>query len=197
MKGVIFTELVRFMETVQSPAFADAVIDAAALPNDGAFTSVGNYPSAHALSLVTQASEQSGIEIAELCRLFGQHLYRRFHILYPHIMEAYTDAEALLTHVGSHIHLEVCTLYPDARPPQVETTVEDGKTIISYQSHRPLAAIALGLIQGCMEYFNDPRTLVWDVAENSKTARFYISGDTRPDVDADDGSTGAQIGAAS
>ena len=49
MNGVIFTELVSFLETVHGVAFADAVISESRLPNDGAFTSVGNYPSAQAL----------------------------------------------------------------------------------------------------------------------------------------------------
>lgn len=175
MKGVIFTELVRFMEQVQSPEFADSVIDGAKLPNDGAFTSVGNYPSDHAVKLVQQASEQSGIDGAELCRLFGKYLYERFSVLYPHIMEEYDTADALLAHVGSHIHAEVCTLYPDARPPVVETAIENGKTSMRYQSHRPMAAIALGLVQGCMENFDDQRSLEWEVADNGKSATFSIS----------------------
>ncbi|MEP2987856.1 MAG: heme NO-binding domain-containing protein [Parasphingorhabdus sp.] len=176
MKGIIFTELVRFMEKVQSADFADAVISGAELPNDGAFTSVGNYPSEYALNMVGQASEQSGIEASELCRLYGKYLYGRFTILYPHIMESYRTAEALLTHVGSHIHNEVCILYPDAKPPQISASEAQGQTIIEYRSHRPMAAIAQGLVQGCMEHYSDPRKLEWDIDEDGKSARFTISG---------------------
>jgi hypothetical protein len=176
MKGIIFTELVRFMEKVQSPEFADQVISGAALPNDGAFTSIGNYPSEYALAMVGKASEQSGIEATELCRLFGKYLYDRFNILYPHIMESYKTAEALLTHVGSHIHTEVCVLYPDARPPQVTAEVQDGQTVIHYLSHRPMAAIAHGLVQGCMEHYDDRRLLEWDCAVDGKSAIFTIKG---------------------
>ncbi|MEO9600881.1 heme NO-binding domain-containing protein [Parasphingorhabdus sp.] len=176
MKGVIFTELVRFMEKVQSPEFADQVITGAALPNEGAFTSIGNYPSEYALAMVGQASEQSGIEAAELCRLFGKYLYNRFTILYPHIMESYKTAEDLLTHVGSHIHTEVCVLYPDAQPPQVSADVENGTTRVRYESHRPMAAIAHGLVEGCMSHYDDQRTLEWDCAEDGKSATFTIKG---------------------
>ncbi|WP_173205653.1 heme NO-binding domain-containing protein [Sphingopyxis sp. BSNA05] len=176
MKGIIFTELVRFMEKVQSPEFADQVISGAALPNDGAFTSIGNYPSEYALAMVGQASEQSGIEATELCRLFGKYLYDRFNILYPHIMESYNSAESLLTHVGSHIHTEVCVLYPDARPPQVTADVQDGQTVIHYHSHRPMAAIAHGLVQGCMDHYGDQRSLEWECAVDGKSAIFTIKG---------------------
>ena len=176
MKGIIFTELVRFMEKVQSAEFADAVISGAQLPNDGAFTSVGNYPSEYALQMVAQASEQSGIEAAELCRLYGKYLYGRFTILYPHIMESYRTAEALLTHVGSHIHNEVCILYPDAKPPHITAEEDVGQTVIIYESHRPMAAIAQGLVQGCMEHYKDPRNLDWEIDEDGKSARFTITG---------------------
>ena len=178
MKGIIFTELVRFMEKVQSPEFADQVISGAELPNDGAFTSIGNYPSEYALAMVGKASEASGIEGPELCRLFGVYLYDRFTILYPYIMESYKTAEALLTHVGSHIHAEVCVLYPDAKPPQIVAEVVGGTTIIRYESHRPMAAIAHGLVQGCMAHYQDTRQLEWDCAEDSKSATFKISGTT-------------------
>lgn len=177
MKGVVFTELVRFMEDAQSADFADSVLEGAALPNDGAFTTVGNYPSEYALKMVGEASRQSGIDAAELCRLFGKQLYGRFFILYPHIMEAYRNAEDLLSHVGSHIHAEVCTLYPDAKPPKVETSAGERGMQVHYSSHRPMAAIALGLVQGCMEHFDDKRTLDWDFGADSKTATFVITGE--------------------
>ncbi len=174
MKGVIFTELVKFMENVQSAEFVDQVIIDSKLPNDGAFTSVGNYPSEYALKMVGQASEKSGIEGAELCRLFGQYLYNRFTVIYPEIMQAYNNAEELLAHVGSHIHAEVRVLYPDSTPPQVEAKQDENGFTLHYRSHRPMAAIACGLVQGCMEYFGDERELSWDFAKDQKSATFTI-----------------------
>jgi hypothetical protein len=40
-----------------------------------------------------------------------------------------------------------------------------------------MAAIALGLVQGCMEHFDDKRTLDWDFGADSKTATFVITGE--------------------
>jgi hypothetical protein len=167
MKGVIFTELVRFMEHAKSPDFSDDVIEQAAVESGGAYSSVGNYPA---------AAELSGIEAGELCRMFGKYLYGRFLVLYPHIMEAYTTAEELLTHVGSHIHGEVVILYPDARPPLVEARTLDGNTILTYESHRPLAAVAHGLVQGCMEHYGDTRALEWTVNNDGRNATFTLKG---------------------
>ncbi len=174
MKGIIFTELVRFMEQVKSAKFVDDVITAAQLPNDGAFTSVGNYPSEYALSMVSEASKSSGIDGTELCRLFGHYLYNRFLTLYPDIIAAYTNAEDLLAHVGSHIHGEVRILYPDARPPRMESQNSEEGFILTYQSHRPMAAIACGLVQGCMKHFEDERELQWSFSDGGKRASFTI-----------------------
>ncbi len=174
MKGVIFTELIRFMET-QSAAFADEVVRDAALPNDGAYTSVGSYPSAEAMTMVQAASRLSGQSEEELCRQFGNFLFSRFLILYPHITSAYTTAEALLGHVGTHIHDEVCVLYPDSRPPQITVRQDGPRTIMTYQSHRPMAAIAFGLIQGCMAHYGDPRSISWSASSRGRAATFIFS----------------------
>lgn len=173
MKGVIFTELMRFLES-KSVAFADEVVVEAVLPNDGAYTSVGNYPSAEALSMVQTASRLSGVDEEELMRQFGNFLFSRFLVLFPHIMSIYTTAEALLAHVGSHIHTEVCVLYPDSRPPTVNARREKDRTILDYSSHRPLAAIAFGMVQGCMAHYGDPRRIEWVKSTNGRAATFLL-----------------------
>ncbi len=174
MKGVIFTELIRFLEA-QSAAFADDVVRDAQLPNEGAYTSVGTYPSSEALTMVGSAARLSGQSEDELCRLFGNFLFARFLVLYPHIMAAYSTAEALLGHVGSHIHAEVCVLYPDSRPPQITSRRDGARTIMTYQSHRPMAAIAFGLIQGCMAHYGDSRRIEWSARSRGRTATFILS----------------------
>jgi hypothetical protein len=176
MKGVIFTELVSFMETIHGVAFADAVISESRLPNDGAFTSVGNYPSVQALTMVEVASRLSGIDGAVLCEAYGAWLFGRFGVLFPTIMANYPTAESLLMHVGSHIHEEVRVLYPDARPPEI-TAERDGDTMtVRYRSHRPMAHIAYGLIRQCLVDYGEPRTVRWHGAGRSDEATFIIAG---------------------
>jgi hypothetical protein len=80
MKGVIFTELLGFVEHKAGVEFAEDVLDAAALPNHGAFTKIGTYPAAHALRLVEIASEKSGIPASDLSVEYGEWLFNRFTI---------------------------------------------------------------------------------------------------------------------
>jgi hypothetical protein len=39
-----------------------------------------------------------------------------------------------------------------------------------------MAAIAHGMVQGCMEYYNDRRSLEWECAVDGKSAIFRIKG---------------------
>ncbi len=174
MKGIIFTELMGFVEEVGGIAFAEQVIETADLPNGGAFTTVGTYPAEHALKLVATASELSGIPVSKLCADYGEWLFARFTVLYPQLIEQYPTSEEMLDHVESHIHEEVTILYPDATPPKVYMT-RDGETpVIHYSSHRPLSHVAFGLIRGCLAHYGDPRTVTWDAGEDLTKAEFHI-----------------------
>jgi len=86
-------------------------ISGAALPNDGAFTTIRqlsfkNMPWRWSAKLRNSPVSKP----LKLCRLFGKYLYGRFTLLYPHIMESYKTAEALLTHVGQPYSYR--SLYP-------------------------------------------------------------------------------------
>jgi len=176
LKGLIFSELIRFMEEKQNPLFVEQVIAAADLPNDAAFSRIGVYPTAHALLLVGAASQLSGIPVAALCEEFGTYLFGRFNILYPEIMSSYSTAESLLEHVRGHIHEDVKVLYPDATPPEVTMRTQDDQCIVEYRSHRPLAHIACGLIRGCLDHFGDERKIEWvNCSESGDAATFRIA----------------------
>ena len=174
MKGVIFTELLGFVEHKAGAEFAEDLLDAAALPNHGAFTKVGTYPAAHALRLVEIASEKSGIPASDLSVEYGEWLFKRFTVLYPGIMAKYETAESMLDHVGSHIHEEVVVLYPDAKPPKVSSVHAGSDMIVEYSSHRPMAHIAFGLVRGCLAHYGDERTVDWQPDADPTSARFVI-----------------------
>jgi hypothetical protein len=175
MKGIFFTELVGFLEQQIGIIKADQVLLLAELPNEGAFTSVGNYPAGYALKIVEAASTMTGIPFDRLCQDYGSHLYTRLAILFPTIVAHYRSAEDMLAHVASHIHEEVIILYPDARTPSITTTVEAGQLHVRYESHRPLAHLAYGLIRQCLSAFGDPREVRWVGGGTLHDARFVLA----------------------
>ncbi len=175
MKGVIFTELVSFMEEALGIIAADDILTRADLRNGGAFTSVGSYPYTDAVKLVSVASERSGIPMEELCQNFGSHLLDRFSVLFPDILNKYETVDDLLSHVGPHIHEEVRILYPGAQPPNVSAKREGNDLVLTYESHRPFAHIAYGLIRRSLETYGDTRTLTWEASPASDRAVFRLA----------------------
>ena len=178
MKGMIFTELVDFIERHTDMLVTETIIGEAGLANDGAFTSVGNYPHSEAIKLVMSASEQLETPATDLMRQFGNELFIRLIDAHPQFVDREKDdAFAFLSRVQSHIHTEVEKLYADSSPPVVRTSMDDGKMIVSYESHRPFAMIAMGLIEGCCEYFDD--TLVVELhggpSEAGSRATFSVT----------------------
>jgi hypothetical protein len=176
MKGIIYSELVSFLDVKGGPSFTEEVLDGAQLPHGGAFSRVSRYPWEQAVQVVTSASRVSGLDANDLCQEFGRFLFDRFTVLYTEIVERYPTAEGMLGHVESHIHEEVQVLYPDAVPPTVKSWQEaDNSFVVEYSSHRPFAHIAYGLVEGCMEHFGDPRSIKWINPDPSgKTAYFRI-----------------------
>jgi hypothetical protein len=169
MKGIVFTELVDFVERHTSVPIAELIISEAGLENDGAFTTVGNYPHSEAIKLVISASEHLNTPVADLMRQFGNELFVRLLDSHPQFLDQEGgDAFSFLSRLQSHINAEVAKLYPDSSPPVVETSQEGGKMIVSYESHRPFVMIAMGLIEGCCAYFDG--TLVVELQGNPNEA---------------------------
>ncbi|MBY0393454.1 MAG: heme NO-binding domain-containing protein [Novosphingobium sp.] len=175
MKGLVFSELMAWAEDVYSPALVDQMIVHSGVPNDGAYTSVGNYPHGEALALLGALADLTGEPVGELARAYGYWLAGRFVTLYPEMVGIYPDAESLLAGVGPHIHEEVTRLYPEAQPPRVQANPLPDGMQLEYASHRPFALLAHGLIEGFVAYFGNRHTIAREDLDPAGTAaRFTI-----------------------
>ncbi|MBU0654574.1 MAG: heme NO-binding domain-containing protein [Gammaproteobacteria bacterium] len=154
MKGLVFTEFLEMVESRFSPAMVDDIIDDADLPSDGAYTSVGTYPHSEMLALVESLSKNLNVAIPELIRLFGHHLFHSYVMHHSTLFEGKQDVFDFLEQL-EHLHrIEVHKLYPDAVFPTFRAIrTEKYKLLLTYQSHRPFAQLAKGLIEGCLEYY--------------------------------------------
>jgi hypothetical protein len=157
MKGIVFCEFVEMMETEFSAEMADKIISSTELESGGAYTSVGTYDHHEMLALVTQLSEKTGTPVPDLVRAFGRYLFGRFVELYPAFFEGVDGAFGFLDRIEEHVHVEVRKLYPDAELPTFATSrPDDGTMIMVYQSKRPFADLAHGLIEGCITHYGEP-----------------------------------------
>ena len=155
MLGIIFTNLVEMIETTVSYEMADEILQEAKLSSDGIFTSVGHYPLADVVEIVTLLSQKTGIPPNDLIYSFGKYLFPKLMKGHKHIVSADVTLFELLAQLDSKIHVEVLKLYPNATLPTFSILNEGpGMIQMLYQSPRQLETLASGLIQGGAEYFN-------------------------------------------
>ncbi|TWT89475.1 heme NO-binding domain-containing protein [Stieleria varia] len=156
MKGIVFTELIEMVEADLGIEIADRMIQSADTQNDGAYTAVGTYDHAELIRLVIALSQETGVPVPDLVRAFGRHLFSRFNTLYPQFFQGVESALDFLPLIETYIHVEVRKLYPDAELPSFECEkTSDGVLTMTYQSSRPFADLAEGLILACVDHFDD------------------------------------------
>ena len=168
MKGVVFTEFLEMVEDRFSPEMADRIIEGAELASGGVYTAVGTYDHGEMIQLVSCLSEETGIPAAELVRSFGTYLFGRFHTIFPKYFEDVSSA--------FYIHVEVGKLYPDAELPSFDCdTSRPGCLCLTYRSSRPFAALAEGLIRGCVAHYGEAVDIaVEDLSDGAGTAARFL-----------------------
>jgi Haem-NO-binding len=156
MKGIVFTEFIELVEETFSLDMVDDILDDCDLDSGGAYTSVGLYDYSEMLQLVNALSKRSGMPVADLLHVFGKHLIKKFSTNFSSMFESATDAFTFLEGIDNHVHVEVRKLYPDAELPQLGTERPDDHTLLMrYQSNRPFAELAYGLMKGAIDYFGE------------------------------------------
>jgi hypothetical protein len=178
MKGVVFTEFLEMVEARFSPEMADRIIVGAELSSGGVYTTVGTYDHREMIQLVSCLSKETGISPAELVRSFGTHLFGRFHTMFPKYFEGVTSSFEFLQRIDHYIHIEVGKLYPDAELPSFDCdTSQPGCLRLTYRSSRPFAALAEGLIRGCVAHYGEAVDIAMeDLSDGTGTgARFVLT----------------------
>lgn len=171
MKGIVFTEFLEMVEDKFSEDMVDDIIDDADLESGGVYTAVGTYPHSEIVDLVVALSQHSGIDVPVLIKTFGHHLFGRFTELYPNFFPEGQNAFVFLESIENYIHVEVKKLYPDAELPTFDTHQDGDNTLVMlYQSKHPFATLAEGLIEGCLQHFDESATVTArDLSEGAGT----------------------------
>lgn len=171
MKGVVFTELFSFVEDGHSPEFLQETIDDSKVPSKGVYTATGTYPVCEMASLVATLSKKTGAEVPDLLRVFGEHLFHRFHDGHPSMFEGVDNAFDFLVSVEDHIHVEVKKLYPDAELPRLDVAEHTPNRFrLIYTSSRHLGDFCEGLIRGCLAHFKETAVITRKDLESDPNA---------------------------
>jgi hypothetical protein len=173
MKGMIFTEFLRLVEEKWDADMVDDIIDACDLPSGGAYTAVGTYDHQEIVALVVELSKRSGVEVPDLLRVYGQHLFSKLALGYPQFVGKTDSVLDFLEGVENYIHVEVRKLYPDAELPSFETKRLEPQVLeMIYRSSRHLDDVCHGLIEGCITHFKKEGTVEREPIDDG--SRFVI-----------------------
>lgn len=160
MKGMMFTEFLDMVEARHGLAIKDQVIGAAALPNDGAYTSIGSYDHRELLRLAGATAQLTDTPLPALMAAFADSVFALFLRRYRPMIDDARGCFGFLEGIDAHIHVEVRKLYPDAELPSF---VYPGRTpdrlVMDYASPRPMAVFAEGLIRAAIRHYGEPITL--------------------------------------
>ena len=156
MKGLVFREFLTMVENEYGYEMVDSIIENAILPNGGAYTTVGTYPHSEMFALVGELSKKINVDPGNLLFLFGKYIFGVFLKAYPVFFEGKKTSFDLLQEVEGKIHVEVIKLYPEAELPSF-TVNEESENVMTmyYESSRKMADFAVGLINACIDHFNE------------------------------------------
>lgn len=160
MKGVLFTELLDWIEQRHGVVLLDEVLLDAELPHGGAYTSAGTYEWSEFAAIVGALVRRTGVPAPSLVRDYGIHLFGVFARDYGDLLARATDALSCLAMVETFIHPEVAKLYADAELPRFLCVSEADRVTLQYDSPRATADLARGLIDGCLAHFATPATVL-------------------------------------
>ncbi len=177
MKGIVFTELVEFVEDQFGYKTADDMLEASMMEHKGAYTQGGNYPFEELVAILTRLSKRVDLSVETLIEVYARHLFGRIVMLYPKITDGFHSVLEFISVVDTFIHPEVKKLYPEAELPTFHlVSLENNILVIDYHSTKPLYPMAVGLMLGASDYFKQSIEVDYEInaLSHESSARFTV-----------------------
>ncbi len=154
MKGVVFNAAEAAVIELFDEDTWDDILDAAGV--EGVYSSVGSYEDSEMMAIVQAASVLTELPIEAVLIAVGRKALTHLADRVPELLGGCTNSFEMLRLIHDVIHVEVKKLYPDALTPDFtyEELPGDGLRL-GYHSHRPLSALAEGLIHGVGDRFGE------------------------------------------
>jgi len=159
MKGLVFTTFIDHCAQSFGEDMLDDIIEESGVPNDGAYTSVGTYPFEQMVDLITAMCRLTGKALPEALHDFGRFCFGKWVAYSPEFFNNKQLFDVLAS--VDHFHeFEVRKLYPDAELPSFKVLRRtDDRLTLRYDSCKPLANLAAGVIAGASDYLVSPVTI--------------------------------------
>ncbi len=156
MKGIVFTGFLEMVEQKFGIEIADSIIINSNLKSEGVYTSVGTYDFGEMVSLLTNLSKETNIDIPTLVHAYALYFFDTLKNGYGGIFTHYETAFDMIAGIEKHIHVHVRKIYPDAELPYFITHEESkNRLVLEYQSERAMYPFALGLMEKTLEHYQE------------------------------------------
>ena len=166
MKGIVFTEFLELVENEFGLEVVQQIIDECELETAGVYTSVGTYSHKDMFKMVAKLSEIKGLPVPALLTVFGEYFFTTLKDKYPVFVEK-PNLFSFLNSIDQYIHPEVLKLYPDAELPRFQAEIKnDNEMVLNYMSSRKMSDLAIGLIKGAANHFEEDVDVVKIGEEN-------------------------------
>lgn len=177
MKGVVFSELVDWIEERHGVELVDEVLLDADLPNGGAYTTAGTYDWRELQAIAAAFARRTGASPDDVLRDYGRHLFPTFAARFADLIGAAAGPFDLLAAIGGHIEQEVAKLYADTELPHFRASRTDRGFVLDYESSRPFASLAHGLVEGCCHHFGVEARVVMTGAGDRRRFEVVVAGE--------------------
>lgn len=156
MKGMVFNQLQRFVESKFGLLMWDEAVTQCDLPSSGIYVSTVNYQDIELQRLVAYFADKLGIDAPDVVRSFGQYVFPTLMTMAPEKAKQAKDLRRFLLMVHNIIHAEVNKLYQDSNLPDFEYVEGEQVLAMLYTSPRKLCHFSEGLIMAAAEHFGEP-----------------------------------------
>lgn len=173
MKGVVFTELLDWIERHHGVLALDEILLDADLAHGGAYTDAGAYDRAELAAIVTSTARFLAIDLDEVMRDFGKHLFAVLARRHPDALADAGDALTCLARVQDHICTEAVDADAETAWFHVDST--ERQVVLGCASSRATVALARGLIEGCLEHYGSAAVIEGSTPD--RRHRFLIEGE--------------------
>lgn len=153
MKGIILNILSEMVINQQSMEEWNSILTESG--RDGIYTSYSLYDDDEVFDLITYIARRRNISVEAFIFEFGRYMFPAFYTRYPELVNQFHDFLDLLESIDSVVHVEVNKMHPGAMTPVFEHKRLSAYQIeLKYHSKRKLCRLALGLLDGAAEHFN-------------------------------------------
>ncbi|MBD1399029.1 heme NO-binding domain-containing protein [Pontibacter sp. JH31] len=155
MHGFIFLQLKKYIQQKHGTDAWPQLVRLAQV-SQAHYSATEVYPDADITKLISAACRQWNANSDELLEEMGTFLVPDLLDIYNIYLKPDWRTLDLVEHTQNAMHRAVKVATPEANPPTLHVTrINPHRLIIDYYSRRKMASLAVGIIKGIAEYFQE------------------------------------------